>query len=165
MSFDGNNGEKTNDGEEVEMKRLISIMAVALFLVLAFGFNSFACNNGCTPGFWKQVQSRDAWLNTDFYPTQDFDEVFQCGDDTGDLTLIAALKKGGGGIYALRRHAVANILNCASIHCFDGGSPQDTIDAYCAALGSAMSMEITKNDFEAENDQTCPFGNKNMTYP
>lgn len=135
------------------MKKLVSIFTVSFLLLIAFSSISIACNKGCTPGYWKQAQHWDSWIN---HSTGDaFDDVFTC-EDTGELTLLEALKKGGGGIYALRRHAVASLLNCEAFPCFDGGSPLDAVEDYCSSLDSAMSIETQKDEFETNNDQTCP---------
>lgn len=136
------------------MKKLVSILTVSFLLLIAFSSTSIACNKGCTPGFWKQVQHETSWLFP-YAPEVLFDDVFAC-DTTGSLTLLDALETGGGGIYALRRHAVASLLNAEAFPCFDGGSPEDVINAYCASLGSALEIEDQKNDFEEDNDQTCP---------
>ena len=63
---------------------------------------------GCTPGYWKTHP--DNWVGYD--PTELFNNVFGVVDPD-DLTLMEALWAGGGGKYALGRHAVAALLNAA----------------------------------------------------
>lgn len=63
---------------------------------------------GCTPGFWKNHVS--AWEG--YSASQKFNAVFGVAYDPY-LTLLGALKLGGGGYAALARHATAALLNAA----------------------------------------------------
>ncbi len=66
--------------------------------------------DGLTPGFWKQPQHFDRWVQ--YSPDDSFEDVFVVqSKSTSGMTLLDALKKGGGGINALNRHAVAALLN------------------------------------------------------
>jgi hypothetical protein len=66
---------------------------------------------GCTPGFWKQPQHEQYWVN---YETTDmFNDVFGITQRPG-ITLLKALDTGGGGEIALGRHAVAALLDAAN---------------------------------------------------
>ncbi|MEN8136522.1 MAG: hypothetical protein ABFS18_13455 [Thermodesulfobacteriota bacterium] len=138
------------------MKMTILTLGLAVFLVTAFTTSASACNVGCTPGYWKQSQHYDDWVG--YSPDDLVYDVFECGP-VGGMTLLTALKTGGGGEYSLTRHAVASLLNAAVWDCFDGGSPQDIIDAYCAAIaGDSDDIESQKYLFEEDNDQNCPLG-------
>lgn len=72
---------------------------------------------GCTPGFWKNHtgtttgNQTNAWGPTGYSPGEKFNDVFNVSDI--DITLLAALQTGGGGIKKLRRHGVAALLNAA----------------------------------------------------
>jgi hypothetical protein len=135
------------------MQKIVLLTGVLLFLLFGFSVSAVACDKGCTPGYWKQEQHWDSWGS--YFPEQEFDDVFTC-DSTGEMTLVDALKGKGGGLYALRRHAVASLLNADAFCCFDGGTPQNVINAYCAALSSAMSIEDQKDRFANDNEQNCP---------
>jgi hypothetical protein len=76
-------------------------------------------SRGCTPGFWKQSQHFDQWKT---YTTgQSFFSVFgrtitianggKNAGTTTNPTLLQALGANGGGINALARFAVAQLLN------------------------------------------------------
>lgn len=115
---------------------------------------------GCTPGYWKQKQHFDSWVTPPYYPTilddlgpSYFDEIFGVGPD---VTLLEALKTGGGGENALGRHAVAALLNAAANSGVDylyttDGVIQMVKDAY-----DSGEFEWTKDLFEYENELGCP---------
>jgi hypothetical protein len=107
---------------------------------------------GCTPGFWKQVQHFDSW--TGYSPTDDYETVFGV-DASFTLDLLGALEQGGGGEKALGRHAVAGLLNSTS-----GGVSYDYSTAEVIALVQAAyasgDFEGAKNLLEAANESGCP---------
>lgn len=145
------------------MKKTIFTLGLAFFLITAFTASASACDRGCTPGYWKQPQHWWPQNEPPNYSREDsFYETFkQCddalaGDD--DISLLTALQTGGGGLAALRRHAVASLLNADRFSCFDGGSPADVIDAYCDHLADADAIEYQKDLFEGDNDQNCNLG-------
>ena len=108
---------------------------------------------GCTPGFWKQKQHYEYWVN--YMRTDLYEDVF--GVDAIVLdgkTLLEAAWTGGGHEAALGRHAVAALLNAAS----------DEVDyAYSAAEVIAKVQEAyatgdfngIKNMLAAENERGC----------
>jgi len=115
---------------------------------------------GCTPGYWKQPQHEDSWVNPPYDPdTSYFDVVFDV--DCEDLacegkTLLEVLETGGGGEMALGRHAVAALLNAAANSGVDylyttEGVIQMVKDAY-----DSGEFEWTKDLFEYENELGCP---------
>ena len=138
------------------MKKTIFTLGLAFFLITAFTASASACNKGCTPGYWKQDQHEWVWA----YSRQAsfFDTFGSCDEDAKDISLLTALQTGGGGLAALRRHAVASLLNADRFSCFDGGSPTDVIDAYCDHLADAGAIEDQKNLLEGDNDQKCNLG-------
>jgi len=112
---------------------------------------------GCTPGYWKQPQHLFAWAPTGYSPDDPYGTVFGV-DDSLDLTLLQALRIGGGGEMALYRHATAALLNAAS---------PDVMYPYTVAQIIAMvqsayatgTFEDTKDMFETANEAGCPLGN------
>jgi hypothetical protein len=68
--------------------------------------------DGCTPGYWKN--HTEDWV--DFEPTDTVGSVFANAGSLGSMTLLAALKNGGGSTLEdakrlLIHHAVAALLN------------------------------------------------------
>jgi hypothetical protein len=107
---------------------------------------------GCTPGYWKQLQHFDSW--TGYSPTDDYETVFGV-DASFTLDLLGALEQGGGGEAALGRHAVAGLLNSAS-----GGVSYDYSTAEVIALVQAAyasgDFEGAKDLLAAANESGCP---------
>jgi hypothetical protein len=68
---------------------------------------------GCTPGYWRQEHHFDSWVPTGYAPTDDFIAVFAVPASFDPHTLLDAVWLGGGGEFALARHAVAALLNAA----------------------------------------------------
>src|SRR5438093_321792 len=66
---------------------------------------------GLTPGFWKQTQHFSDWVG--YTQSQNYNTVFGVNDDP-TLTLLGALQRGGGGMNALGRQAVAALLNASN---------------------------------------------------
>ncbi len=104
---------------------------------------------GLTPGYWKQSHHFDDWVN--FSPTDKYNTVFGVNDHPS-LTLLGALKRGGGGNQALGRHAVAAILNASHPNIdYDMTVPQIIAavqDAYATGI-----FEPLKNQLDAFNNQ------------
>ena len=69
---------------------------------------------GCTPGYWRQEHHFDSWVPTGYAPGDDFEAVFGVDASFDPHTLLDAVWLGGGGEFALARHAVAALLNAAS---------------------------------------------------
>ena len=70
--------------------------------------------DGCTPGFWKNHPA--AWAKTfGLGPEASLEATFNVDLPGPDITLLDALKRGGGGFDALGRHAVAGLLNARSV--------------------------------------------------
>lgn len=111
---------------------------------------------GCTPGFWKQRQHFDSWVG--FAPTDSFEAVFGRDAFAGDPTLLDVLEKGGGGLDALGRHAVAALLNATSPDVDFAFTSSEVIALFQAAFdsGSKTTIESTKDQFDAANNAGCP---------
>ena len=110
---------------------------------------------GCTPGYWKNHLS--AWGVTGYAPGNDFYTVFGV-NVTGNYTLLAALDLGGGGVNALKRHAVAALLSSAHPSVFYPYSTTEVLAMVKAAIlsNSASTIEATKNLLDAANNSGCP---------
>jgi len=66
---------------------------------------------GCTPGYWRQDQHFDSWVPTGLSPSDDYNTVFGVTASFNPHTLLDAVWLGGGGEFALARHAVAALLD------------------------------------------------------
>lgn len=78
------------------------------------------CDEGCTPGYWKQTQHFDSWP-TPYGPDSNLRDVFVTAPETlvPDDTFLEALNYGGGAgvdgaTHILLRAAVAALLNSSS---------------------------------------------------
>jgi hypothetical protein len=65
----------------------------------------------CSHGYWKQGQHFDNWVG--FTPNQLFSSVFE--NAFPGQTLLQVLKNGGGGLNALGRDTVGQLLNSAKL--------------------------------------------------
>lgn len=121
------------------------------FSLTILSTNAFGCEEGCTPGYWKQPQHLDSWC-AEYNPDDDFESVFGV-DASFTVTLLEALKQGGGGEKALARHAVAALLNgCYGLEYYSPSQVMDMVqDAY-----SSTDFESAKNIFEWGNELGCP---------
>lgn len=107
---------------------------------------------GCTPGYWKQPQHFDSWNG--YTPSDRFGDIF-AASPLDNLSLLAVLKQGGGGIKALGRHTAAALLNAANAGVASGLTTADVIAAFNAAVASG-DIEGQKNIFADLNEQGCP---------
>lgn len=132
-----------------------------------------ACDEGCTPGFWKQEQHFQYWpVPQDTLVTDIFDVV--CLEDDGFLdldgdgsndTLLDALNyPGGRGLVGKARNflraAVAAYLNTLTM---DYGPTWVVVDKVLNALthdcatGRPGFMRAWQREFDAKNNQYCVF--------
>jgi hypothetical protein len=118
---------------------------------------------GCTPGFWKNHQSR--WGATGFSPSQKLEDVFNVPDAFGldNVTLLAALSLSGGPTVAdaaglLLHHAVAALLNASHPDVDYPRTAASIIADVNAALatGSRSTMLALKNALDRDNNLGCP---------
>lgn len=101
---------------------------------------------GCTPGYWKQDHHFDSWPAA-YSQSDDFDTIFGVDLFSPDLTLLDALKQGGGGNARLGRHGTAALLSAAS----SGVDYPYTVDQVIAFVqaGNADALETA-------NELGCP---------
>jgi hypothetical protein len=114
---------------------------------------------GCTPGYWRQIQHLFAWAPTGYAPTDLYGFVFGV-DDSLDLTLLQAVSIGGGGERALYRHATAALLNAASPDVNYAYTVAEVI-AMVQTAYATLNFEYAKDLLEAANEAECPLGNGN----
>jgi hypothetical protein len=133
------------------MKRrtlLVTVLFVVAMIVTTV-VPASACTQGCTPGYWKQEQHFDSWVN---YRTYDyFDEIFGVGPH---ITLLDALWARGGGENALRRHAVAALLNANRL--WPAYNNEDVVINYVQWAYHDGKFEHVKNVLEGWNESGCP---------
>ncbi len=110
---------------------------------------------GCTPGFWKN--HLDAWPEG-IQPTDDFDTIFGVEAFDPNVSLIDALNRGGGGIFALGRHATSALLNASSGAVDYAMTVAEVIAAVQATLSAGGDIEGTKDQLASFNEEGCPIG-------
>ncbi len=106
--------------------------------------------DGCTPGFWKQLQHLPRW--TGFAPTEIFSDVFGVGPA---ITLFEAVNLRGGGVNRLMAHAVAAILNASNPDVDYAFSVAEIIALVQDAFATG-EFRAAKNILVAENERGCP---------
>ncbi len=126
---------------------------------------------GCTPGYWKQDQHFDSWVN--YTQGQRLDSVFTfpAGDCGGALTslrddtLLEALKYNAtgsnltGAAQRLLRHGVAALLNSANSNVNYQLTTQQVIDVVNTALASCdkdVMTQVKDDILEKYNESGCP---------
>lgn len=97
-----------------------AIAALALSFACGAAFAGDVCDEGCTPGYWKQAQHFDSWP-APYSPNSNLRDVFVTSpvELVPDDTFLEALNySGGAGVGGatriLLRAAVASLLNSAS---------------------------------------------------
>ncbi len=111
-------------------------------------------DQGCTPGYWKQVHHFGNWTN--YAPGDSYDGTFGVVSSFGG-TLLDALERGGGKENALGRHAVAALLNAASAGVNAVYSEAQVIAMVQAAYASG-DFNGVKDQLAAANELGCPLG-------
>jgi hypothetical protein len=128
-------------------------------------------DEGCTPGYWRN--HADRWLGVS--PADGYDATFGITSTLGaTYTLGQAIWGGGGGEFALGRHATAGLLNSiGGIPNGDGevvNYPYSTAevkaivqaayatadDPLTVANEHANAIEAAKNQLAAANELGCP---------
>jgi hypothetical protein len=107
---------------------------------------------GCTPGFWKQSQHFDSWVN--YNPSDDYETVFGV-NASFTLTLLETLGQGGGGEIALGRHAVAALLNANNPDVDYAFTEAEVIQLVQDAYDTG-DFNGAKDELEEQNEQGCP---------
>lgn len=108
---------------------------------------------GCTPGYWKQSQHFDSWVN--YTPPGPDYETFFGVDASFEKDFLGALGQGGGGQKALGRHATAAILNANNPNVSYFYTQADVIALVQSAYASG-DFEGAKNMLEYQNELGCP---------
>jgi hypothetical protein len=119
------------------MSKKLSLTIVAALVILGSSLPAMACHEGLTPGFWKN------------HP-----EVIMClGYSIGETNcIVEQLSLRGGGENALRRHAMAAILN-AQHPCIAYPVSECWIVAnFWAVLGDKCAMEALKDKLDCWNN-------------
>jgi hypothetical protein len=118
---------------------------------------------GCTPGFWKNWTALP-WPSP-YTINQGFLTVFSAAslhDSLSSKSLLEALQQGGGCEMALGRHAVAALLNAASLGASFGLTEANVITLVNAALAlvpiDCAAILNTKDQLEGLNEASCPLG-------
>lgn len=111
---------------------------------------------GCTPGYWRQEHHFGNWT-APYDPTDSFNSTFGIGTAwfANSYTLLDGVWAGGGGKFALARHAVAALLNAASANVDYDYSVAQVIAKVQAAYANSALIESTKNDLAAKNELGC----------
>ncbi len=108
---------------------------------------------GCTPGYWRQAHHYDSWAG--YSPGQDYEMVFGVVDNSFTATLGQAVRFGGGGRYALARHAVAALLNSANPDVEYQFTTTEVIELVQDAYETG-DFEDAKDILEDANEEGCP---------
>ena len=134
--------------------------------------NTQLVQEGCTPGFWKT--HTDLWdagspdLSPNYDPGDDFYAAFGItvadgGPLPDTLTLEGALNLGGGGIFALARHAAAALINSDSSIDYPYTTAQvidifrDGINASTAIPPDNYTLAQALAALSTANELGCPF--------
>ena len=122
-----------------------------LFLSETLGYE------GCTPGFWKNHPA--AWDGAFIGPDASLEATFGVDLPGDDLTLLAALRRGGGGFNALGRHAVAGMLSART---GEVDYPYYSFDVTTMVQEAAASGDpaAAHHDLASANELGCPTNGK-----
>lgn len=99
---------------------------------------------GCTPGYWRNHLSQ--WATTGFATGDDFDATFGVNLFNPNITLLQAIKLGGGGVNRLARHGTAALLSAASVINYP----------YTVAQVIALVQAGDADALAAANELPCP---------
>ncbi len=164
------------------MKTLVfHLQASSLLFLIALPSTALAqdCNEGCTPGYWKNHPERwDGAGGDDFTTTVQhqlsFNAVFGVtvaeSKMADDVTLLEALSSSNitalsaaneGNIYALNRHSAAGLADADSAILYPFTTIQ-VIDLYRDAVGAVAGPASIRSAhllLEAANELGCPLSN------
>ena len=110
---------------------------------------------GCSQGFWGNLNNVEHWLPTGFLPTDSFNTVFDRNVFNATFTLIQAVNLQGGNLNALARQTVAALLNAAHPNINFPLTVDQVIEMFQTAFDSGVygpTIEL----FEALNEAFCP---------
>jgi hypothetical protein len=142
-------------------RRLVLAISATLAVSAMFPM-TVAASEGCTPGYWKQPQHFGDWPAIVGTQTTQLKDVTAAGgtasfvaNPLSDMTLLAILEQGGGGLKALGRHTVAALLNAGSTAVDYSPSRAMIINWFNEAYLTG-TVEALKDRLEAENESGCP---------
>ena len=142
--------------------RWSAIVLTAMLALSAAVPTGVLASEGCTPGYWKQPQHFADWPTNVGTTSTLLKDVTAAGGSVtfvtnplSELTLLAILQTGGGGLDALGRHTVAALLNAGSSGVDYSPSRALIIAWFNAAYGSG-DYETLKDLLEGENESGCP---------
>lgn len=148
----------------------IALLPLALTLSAVATLAGDTCDEGCTPGYWKNHSERwDGVGSDDFTSSVHADDPFNASFGVtpaqsglaDDVTLIEALRIGGGHVVALNRHAAAALASSDAGICYRY-STQEVADIYRDAVGAdpgSLDVSSAKDLLESANEAGCPLGN------
>ena len=107
-------------------------------------------DEGCTPGYWKNHIS--AWP-AGVSPSDNFDDTFGVDFFDPDVSLLDALRTGGGKEKRVARHGVAALLN----------SLQNNVEyPYTAGAVIGLVQNQKGDDLEDANELGCPLNHSGV---
>jgi hypothetical protein len=114
--------------------------------------NTKVVTQWCSHGYWKQSQHFGSWVG--YSPSQLFSSVFE--NAFPGKTLLQVLQQGGGGLNALGRDTVGELLNTAA-GLSTGWTTAGIIAAFNAAFpGTNSAYDTLHNQFVSP--ENCPLG-------
>jgi hypothetical protein len=111
-----------------------------------------AGGEGCSHGYWKQPQHFDSWVGA--MPSDSYRATFGV-PASFDLSLLGALRQGGGKEKALGREAVAALLNASNPDVEYRFTPDEVLSIVRAAYATG-DWNRAKDQLEGENTAGCP---------
>ena len=113
---------------------------------------------GGTPGFWKAKNHASEWIPTGFDQSDSYEVVFGVDLDgkLDGISLIDAIKLGGGGMKAMMRHSVAAILNAGHPDVDYDLTVDEVIGLVQDAFAGYKTFEEVKGILAAFNEQPHP---------
>lgn len=110
---------------------------------------------GCSQGFWGNLNNLEHWLPTGFLPTNLFNMVFNRAAFSATFTLLQAVNQPRGQLNALGRQAVAALLNAAHPNIDFPLTVNQVIQRFQTAFDSGVYGPTT-DFFEELNTAFCP---------
>lgn len=134
-------------------------------IVSTAAFQMYIDVEGCTPGYWKQPQHFDSWV--DYTTSQKFASVFSRKikiqwsttgkpKNVSDPSLLQALQAKGGGLNVLARHGVAALLNAGNPDVYYPYSVSQVIKMVQDAIDGTLNIAAVAEKLEEANESGCP---------
>jgi hypothetical protein len=139
----------------VKKRNLLVIAPLVALMGLLIAIPATAWEAGCTPGYWKQEQHADSWVEAGIAPTALFSAEFGVGPDISLLAALSAKNKDfPDGEAAFLRHAVAAYLN--QYHPDVSYSDPIWVEWQINVAYNTGDFEGQKDLFEGYNEIGCP---------